>query len=136
MATEEPGKATVWSLRILSMVLFYAALTLGVATVFAVASSPNDPFASIGIRLTAPLYAALPGTTLWSSVLDLRGKIGSVFPTPLAVMLGLIVAAAGSWAWAKNINKQIRSDVATARDETIRLEVRAKTQPSRGTRQT
>lgn len=71
-----------------------------------------------------PLAQALPGAGLWPRVMDMNGKIGGAFPTPMAGLLILVLSSLGAMSLAKGIRDQLCKDAATARDEAIREQVR------------
>lgn len=120
---KEPRPLAVWQWGLIGIALMYGGLTLAAATI---ATPPTTPDAlSSGIqRLAMPLAQALPGAGLWPRVMDMNGKIGGTFPTPMAGVFILVLASLGAMRLAKGIRDQLRKDAATAHDEAIREQVR------------
>ncbi|WP_413705546.1 hypothetical protein [Ralstonia sp. Ralssp110] len=108
-------------LYLFAALLLYAAVTLAVAAL-AVPAGDKD-FLHMD-RTFGPLASNVPGAAIWPAIMDLHGKLGGVFPTPLAVLACLILLSMTALSRAKSISRQMRKDAATARDEAIRQRVR------------
>ncbi|CAJ0807459.1 hypothetical protein LMG19083_04566 [Ralstonia psammae] len=108
-------------LYLFAALLLYAAVTLAVAALAAPAGDKD--FLHMN-RTFAPLAGNVPGAEIWPSVMDLHGKLGGVFPTPLAILACLILLSMAALSRVKSIRRQMREDAATARDEAIRQRVR------------